>query len=91
MVTPFLPGDSLLFAAGTLAAMGALSLPLLVALLFTAAVLGDTLNYAVGACASFGPLRMRRKRQLALSRRISPRRPRQLAGRQGVHAAQPRV
>ena len=49
VVTPFLPGDSLLFAAGTLAAMGALSLPVLVGLLFTAAVLGDTLNYAVGA------------------------------------------
>jgi membrane-associated protein len=49
VVTPFLPGDSLLFAAGTLAAMGALSLPLLVGLLFTAAVMGDTLNYVVGA------------------------------------------
>ena len=49
MVTPFLPGDSLLFAAGTLAAMGALSLPYLVGLLFTAAVLGDTVNYAAGA------------------------------------------
>jgi membrane-associated protein len=49
VVTPFLPGDSLLFAAGTLAAMGALSLPLLVSLLFSAAVMGDTLNYAVGA------------------------------------------
>ena len=48
VVTPFLPGDSLLFAAGALAALGSLSLPLLVGLLFVAAVLGDSLNYAAG-------------------------------------------
>ena len=48
VVTPFLPGDSLLFAAGALAALGALSLPLLLGLLFVAAVLGDSLNYAAG-------------------------------------------
>jgi membrane-associated protein len=48
VVTPFLPGDSLLFAAGTLAALGSLSLPLLMALLFVAAVAGDTVNYAAG-------------------------------------------
>ena len=49
VVTPFLPGDSLLFAAGTFAALGALDLRLLVPLLLVAAVVGDTLNYWVGA------------------------------------------
>lgn len=48
IVTPFLPGDSLLFAAGTLAGRGLLSLPLLLLLIFLAAVLGDTVNYAIG-------------------------------------------
>jgi membrane-associated protein len=45
---PFLPGDSLLFVCGALAAVGGLSLPLLIALLITAAVLGDALNYSIG-------------------------------------------
>ncbi len=48
VVTPFLPGDSLLFAAGALAAAGALDLGALAALLVVAAVLGDAVNYAVG-------------------------------------------
>ncbi|WP_326519287.1 DedA family protein [Acinetobacter sp. CAAS 2-6] len=49
VVMPFLPGDSLLFAAGALAAStGALNPWLLGVLLFTAAVLGDTLNYHIG-------------------------------------------
>ncbi|MGH8581976.1 MAG: DedA family protein [Gammaproteobacteria bacterium] len=48
IVTPFLPGDSLLFVAGTLAATGGLDLGLLMLLLFIAAVLGDTVNYTVG-------------------------------------------
>jgi membrane-associated protein len=48
VVAPILPGDSLLFAAGTLAALGSLDPWLLFALLATAAVVGDNLNYWVG-------------------------------------------
>ena len=48
VVTPILPGDSLLFAAGTFAALGAMSFWPLFFLLCAAAILGDTLNYAVG-------------------------------------------
>jgi len=50
VVTPFLPGDSLLFAAGALAAIypESLSITLLLVLLSIAAVIGDTLNYAIG-------------------------------------------
>jgi membrane-associated protein len=51
VVTPFLPGDSLLFALGALAAVdtsGTLSAPMLAALLTVAAILGNTLNYAIG-------------------------------------------
>ena len=49
VVTPFLPGDSLLFALGAYAAKGALSLPVLLVSLIIAAILGDTLNYWIGA------------------------------------------
>jgi len=48
VVTPFLPGDSLLFVAGTIAGGGALNAHLLVALLIAAAIAGDSLNYAIG-------------------------------------------
>jgi membrane-associated protein len=49
VVTPFLPGDSLLFAAGALAATGAFDVRLLFLLLAFAAVLGNTVNYAIGS------------------------------------------
>jgi membrane-associated protein len=48
VVTPFLPGDSLLFAAGALAATSALGIEVLVPLLVVAAILGDAVNYSVG-------------------------------------------
>jgi membrane-associated protein len=53
VVMPFLPGDSLLFVAGAIAAVGGMSLPVLMILLTTAAILGDAVNYSVGRY--FGP------------------------------------
>jgi len=48
IVTPFLPGDSLLFAAGAIAATGSLDITLTTIVLLVAAVAGDAVNYAVG-------------------------------------------
>ncbi len=48
VVTPFLPGDSLLFVAGTIAAAGELHVHGLVLLLISAAIVGDSVNYAIG-------------------------------------------
>jgi len=48
VVTPFLPGDSLLFAVGSLAAINALDLSTSILLMILAAVLGDTVNYWIG-------------------------------------------
>lgn len=48
VVTPFLPGDSLLFATGAIAATGSLDMHLMLPLLMIAAILGDTINYSIG-------------------------------------------
>jgi membrane-associated protein len=67
VVTPFLPGDSLLFAVGTFAALGALDLWLVMALLIAAAILGDSVNYAIGA--RVGPRVFRQEGVRFLNRR----------------------
>jgi len=48
VVMPFLPGDSLLFVVGAMCAVGLMNLPLVMALLWLAAVLGDACNYTIG-------------------------------------------
>ena len=48
VIFPFLPGDSLLFAGGALAALGAFNIVLLMLVFFVAAVVGDTVNYHIG-------------------------------------------
>jgi membrane-associated protein len=53
VVMPFLPGDSLLFVVGTLCGAGLMNLPLVIALLIAAAILGNQSNYAIGR--HFGP------------------------------------
>jgi len=51
VVTPFLPGDSLLFIAGALAGSGILNLPLLLIIIISAAIAGDTVNFWIGRYA----------------------------------------
>jgi hypothetical protein len=48
VVTPFLPGDSLLFAAGAVAALGGMNVHIAAGLLLAAAVIGDAVNFAIG-------------------------------------------
>ena len=60
VVTPFLPGDSLLFATGTFAARGTLELTVVLALLSVAAIAGDTINYWFGFLV--GPKMLERKK-----------------------------
>lgn len=48
VVTPFLPGDSLLFAAGAICALGTMNIWVMIALLIVAAILGDAVNYTIG-------------------------------------------
>lgn len=69
VVTPFLPGDSLLFAAGAFSARPdtGLNVHLMAALLLVAAVIGDTLNYAIGA--KLGPAVFKREDSFLLRRK----------------------
>lgn len=49
VITPFFPGDSLLFAAGTVVGAGYLQYPVLIIILLAAAIIGDTVNYIIGS------------------------------------------
>ncbi|MEX2285535.1 MAG: DedA family protein [Planctomycetaceae bacterium] len=62
VITPFLPGDSLLFAVGALAAKGILSLEVVLPTLVVAAILGDSANYAIGQFFGQRMLAMKRFR-----------------------------
>lgn len=68
VVTPFLPGDSLLFALGALSAgeNAALSLPLLAVLLIAAGILGDAVNYSIGRWV--GPKVFQREKSFLLNK-----------------------
>lgn len=68
VVTPFLPGDSLLFATGALCATGALQTPVALGLLVLAAFSGNAVNYAVGR--AIGPRVFRATDRSALSHRL---------------------
>ncbi|MCU0870219.1 MAG: DedA family protein [Burkholderiales bacterium] len=67
VVTPFLPGDSLLFVAGTLAGAGAFDAHLLVVLLIAAAICGDSVNWTIGR--TLGPRVFRAEKSWFFDRR----------------------
>src|SRR2546425_12850356 len=70
VIFPLLPGDSLLFVAGTVVAATNVNIHLLVLTLFAAAVLGDSLNYGIGHL--IGPKAFRRPQDTWLRRRLKP-------------------
>ena len=72
VVTPFLPGDSLLFATGALTATGALHAPTAAGLLLAAAFLGDSVNYSIGRY--IGPRVLDASERSGLSQRLLNRR-----------------
>jgi len=71
VVFPLLPGDSLLFLAGAVAAASGVDVHLLALTLFAAAVLGDSANYAVGRF--IGPIAFHRPQDTILGRWLKPR------------------
>lgn len=66
VATPFLPGDSLLFAAGAIASLGGINIIFLLILLSIAAILGDTVNYWIGRKA--GPLVFSKEKSLLFNK-----------------------
>jgi membrane-associated protein len=70
VIFPLLPGDSLLFLAGTVAAGSGIDIHLLVLTLFAAAVLGDSVNYAIGRF--IGPIAFQRPEDTVLGRWLKP-------------------
>jgi membrane-associated protein len=70
VVFPLLPGDSLLFVAGTVVAAGGINVHMLVITLWTAAVLGDSLNYGIGRY--IGPKIFHRPQDTVLGRWLKP-------------------
>jgi membrane-associated protein len=70
VIFPLLPGDSLLFVSGTVVAAADINIHLLVATLFTAAVLGDSANYAIGRY--IGPKAFHRPQDTWLGRWLKP-------------------
>lgn len=70
VILPLLPGDSLLFVAGTVVASTGINIHLLVVTLFAAAVLGDSVNYAIGRY--LGPMAFHRPQDTWLGRWLKP-------------------
>jgi len=70
VVFPVLPGDSLLFLAGTVAAASGINVHMLVTTMLAAAILGDSLNYAIGRY--IGPIAFHRPQDTVLGRFLKP-------------------